>query len=95
MFIVQLKFSDNKSQAAEYMQAHNRWLQKAFDDGVFLIAGSLQPGIGGGIITANLPRDKIEAVINQDPFVQQAVVEPEITELAVSKTDPRLDFLLN
>lgn len=45
MFIVILKFSDNKRQAGEFMEGHNGWIKRGFDDGVFLLAGSLQPGL--------------------------------------------------
>ena len=48
MFIVLLKFSDNKDQAAQFMEGHNEWIKRGFDDDVFLLAGSLQPKWGGG-----------------------------------------------
>lgn len=35
MFIVQLKFSDNKAQAGEFMDGHNEWIKRGFDDSVF------------------------------------------------------------
>ena len=44
MFIVLLRFSQNKAQAAAFMDGHNEWLRQGFADGVFLLAGSLQPG---------------------------------------------------
>lgn len=42
MFVVLLKFSTNKSRAGEWMSDHKAWLQKGFDDGVFMASGSLQ-----------------------------------------------------
>src|SRR2546427_12966885 len=50
MFIVLLKFSDNKASASQFMEGHNAWLKRGFDNGVFLLAGSLQPKRGGGIL---------------------------------------------
>ena len=50
MFIVLLKFSSNKSRASQFMAGHKEWLERGFDDGVFLLAGSLQPNLGGGIV---------------------------------------------
>ncbi len=43
MFVVLLKFSDNKSNASQFMEGHKEWIQHGFDDGVFLLAGSLHP----------------------------------------------------
>ncbi|MCC2605798.1 YciI family protein [Planctobacterium marinum] len=93
MFIVFLTFSENKAQAGELMAAHNAWLQQGFDDGVFLLAGSIKPGKGGSIIAHNTAVDKLQHRIAQDPFVEQRVVTAEIHEIAPSKIDSRLAFL--
>ena len=53
MFMVLLKFSDNKEQASQYMDGHKNWIKQGFDDGIFLVAGSLQPNAGGGIMAHN------------------------------------------
>ena len=41
MYITFLTFSDNKVRAGQFMDGHNAWLKRGFDDGVFLRAGSL------------------------------------------------------
>lgn len=58
MSIVLLKFSDNKANAGQFMEGHNAWLKRGFDEGVFLLAGTIQPKLGGGIIahTSHFPR---------------------------------------
>jgi uncharacterized protein YciI len=50
MYIVLLKFSANKSQANQLLEGHKAWIKRGFDDGVFLLAGSLEPGLGGGLL---------------------------------------------
>jgi len=94
MFIVLLKFSDNKGQAGEFMEGHNEWIKSGFDDGVFLLAGSLQPGLGGGIVAHNTSLIDLETRVNDDPFVAQNVVSAEILEISPAKADERLQFLL-
>ena len=49
MHIILLKFSTHKRRAGQFMDAHKAWLKRGFDDGVFLLAGSLEPEQGGGI----------------------------------------------
>ena len=93
MFIVLLRFSANRSRAGALMEAHKDWLQRGFADGVFALAGSLLPGIGGGIVAHGLSRAELETRVAEDPFVAGDVVQAEILELAPSKTDTRLDFL--
>jgi uncharacterized protein YciI len=94
MFVVLLKFADSKGKAAELMQAHNDWIKRGLDDGVFLLVGSLQPMAGGAIVACNTTLADLEARVSADPFVAQNVVKPEILEIAPSKADPRLAFLL-
>ena len=94
MFIVLLKFSANKSQAGQYMEGHNTWIQHGFDDGVFLLVGSLQPNAGGAIVAHNVSLSELEKRVNEDPFVAENVVSAEIVEITPAKTDDRLSFLL-
>lgn len=93
MFIVLLRFSDNKGQAGEFMDGHNAWLKRGFDDGVFLLAGSLQPGLGGGIVAHNTSLPELQDRVDADPFVARNVVSAEILEISPAKTDERLQFL--
>ena len=94
MFIVLLKFSDNKSQVGQFMEGHKEWIKRGFDDGVFLLAGSLQPDLGGGIVAHNTSLSDLQSRVNDDPFVVENVVSTEIVEITPTKADERLNFLL-
>ena len=93
MFIVLLKFSDNKAKAGAHMDGHKAWIQRGFDAGTFLIAGGLQPNAGGGILAHGVSRAALEALVAEDPFVAEGVVSAEIHEIAPARTDDRLAFL--
>jgi len=93
MFIVLLKFSGNKSQAGQFMEGHKGWIKRGFDDGVFVLVGSLQPNSGGGILAHNTSLPDLQTRVNDDPFVAQNVVSAEILEITPSKADDRLKFL--
>lgn len=95
MFIVLLRFSDNQSQAGQFMEGHNEWVKRGFDDGVFLLAGSLQPQLGGGIVAHNTSLAELQIRVDADPFVINNVVSAEIIEITPSKSDERLQFLLD
>lgn len=95
MFIVLLKFSDNKVQASEFMGGHNEWIKRGFDDGVFFLVGGLRPNLGGGIVAHNLSLTDLESRVKNDPFVAENVVTAEILEITPSKVDERLNFLLD
>lgn len=94
MFIVLLRFSHNKAQASQFMDGHKQWINRGFVDGVFLLVGSLQPNLGGGLLAHNTTRSALEARVNEDPFVAADVVTAEIIEIAPSRVDERLQLLL-
>jgi len=94
MFIVLLKFSGNKGKASQFMEGHKEWIKRGFDDGVFLLVGSLQPNLGGGILAHNTSLSDLQSRVNGDPFVAEKVVNAEILEITPSRSDERLQFLL-
>ena len=94
MFVVLLKFSSNKGQASQFMEGHNDWIKRGFDDGVILLVGNLQPNLGGGIVAHNTSLSDLQSRVNDDPFVAENVVSADILEITPSKTDDRLKFLL-
>lgn len=99
MFVVLLKFSANKAKAGQFMDGHNAWLKQGFTEGVFLLAGSIKPGHdntiqGGAILAHGVAADELQQRVNADPFVAEDVVRAEIVEIAPSKADARLNFMV-
>ena len=94
MFVVFLKFSDNKGNAGQFMEGHNSWIKTGIEDNIFLVVGSLQPSLGGAIIAHNVTLDDLEDRVKKDPFVEENVVTAEIHEISPAMTDERLSFLM-
>jgi len=95
MYIVLLKFTDHKERAGDYMQAHIEWIQRGLDEQVFLMVGSLQPNLGGGILAHQCQLQELLQRVAADPFVEQGIVNAEIIEFSPAKADSRLAFLLD
>jgi len=94
MFIILLRFSGNRAKAGQFMEGHKAWLKRGFEDGVFLLAGNLLPNLGGGILAHNATPADLQSRVNDDPFVAEDIVRAEIIEIAPSKANDRLGFLL-
>jgi uncharacterized protein YciI len=94
MFVIQLRFSTNKANAGQFMDGHNAWLRDGFARGVFLLAGTIQPKLGGAIVAHDVTLEQIQAIVKEDPFVAQGVVTADIIEITPSKAAPQLEFLL-
>jgi len=75
------------------MEGHNQWIKSGFDERVFLLAGSLQPGPGGAVLAYNITQSELEERLSKDPFVMENVVKAEIIEIEPKKLDERLGFL--
>lgn len=93
MFVVTLKFSKNRNRAGELMAEHKAWIQRGFDQGFFLMVGSLQPSQGGGILAHQVSRDDLERFVSTDPFVAEEVVSADVLEITPARLDERLNFL--
>jgi uncharacterized protein YciI len=93
MFLVLLKFSANRGEAGRHMDGHRAWLERGFDDGVFVLAGGLRPEQGGAIVAHGTSLDDLRRRVESDPFVAGKVVDAEILEVAPSRCDERLAFL--
>ena len=93
MFVVILKFSENRSNAPALMADHNAWIARGFADGVFLLTGGVLPNAGGAILAHNATMEEIRSRVQEDPFVAEGVVEAETSEIKANRTDERLAFL--
>jgi len=95
MFIVLLRLSGDKGRAGQFMDGHKAWIKRGFDDGVFLLVGTIQPNLGGAIVAQNASLSELQRRVNDDPFVAENIVTSEILEIAPSNADERLKFLLS
>lgn len=93
MFVVTLGFSANKAQAPQHMDGHNAWIKRGFEEGIFLLTGSLLGGVGGAVLAHNISREDLEARLWEDPFVAENVVNADILEITPGRVDDRLAFL--
>ena len=76
------------------MKGHNEWIKRGFDDGVFLVAGSLQPNLGGAVLAHNTSLSDLQRRVNSDPFVAHNIVSADIHEITPARTDDRFSFLI-
>lgn len=92
MYVAVFRLVDG-AKLSEHLVGHRLWLEQGFDDQVFFLVGGI-PHVGGGaILAAGLSLDELTARVAEDPFVVHGVVTPEIIELDITISDPRLAFL--
>lgn len=95
MYIIFLKFGPNRAQAGRWMAEHVQWIQQGIDDGVFLMAGSLDNAQGGAVLAMNLARAEVQHRVALDPFVVHGVVTAEVIAVAPSRVALGMAALLD
>lgn len=95
MFIIFLRFTDKKGQAGQFMEGHKAWIKRGFAEGVFLLGGSLEPGLGGGLLAHQTTQASLQQRVSEDPFAIEGIVTAEIHELDPGMADERLQFLIS
>lgn len=93
MYIITLNLTEKKADAPAHMADHNAWIAQGFEDGVFLVVGSLKPQGGGAILAVAEDITDLEARVAADPFVSKGIATPHIQQIAPARTDARLSFL--
>lgn len=93
MFLVLLRFSTNKALASQFMDGHKQWIDRGFSDGVFLMAGSIQPGAGGAVVAHGTSAQELEKRVEEDPFVAENVVTAEVIEVSPARCVDQMKFL--
>jgi uncharacterized protein YciI len=91
--VITLAYTASLDEVDRHMPAHVAWLEKGFDEGVFLLAGRQVPRVGG-VILCRGHRDEVEAVAATDPFVTEGVASVTVTEVATSFAAPAIAELL-
>ena len=93
MFVIFLRFAENRHLAGEHMDGHNDWVRNGIEETVFLLTGSISEGQGGAIIAHGLTRAELGKRLEADPFVAERIVVPEIIEIEPSAVSHRLAFM--
>ncbi len=93
MFIITLTLTELAPQAKAHMDAHNVWIAQGFDDGVFVLVGSLAPQGGGAILARGDDMQAITARVHDDPFVANGFAKAHIQQVTPARADASLAIL--
>jgi uncharacterized protein YciI len=94
MFIVSLTYISEISQIDKYLEAHIEYLDKNYEEGVFIASGRKVPRSGGVILANARNRSELEEIINDDPFKIHNLADYEVTEFVPTKSAPEFASLI-
>ncbi|WP_169164327.1 YciI family protein [Cellulomonas taurus] len=91
-FVLDLSYLADVREIDALMPAHRAFLAPHYADGTFLLSGRKEPRTGG-LILARGARDRIEAIVAQDPFTVAGVAAYTVTEFVPTTAGDELAFL--
>ncbi|MDD1476300.1 YciI family protein [Arthrobacter sp. H16F315] len=94
MYVVSLTYKVPEEIVDFHLPAHVTWLQGAFDEGIFLVAGRKIPRTGA-LLLSTADRGALDASLARDPFYVNGVAEFDVEEFHASRVAPGYENLLD
>ena len=85
MFVIELTYKAPLSAIDARMTAHVAFLNRYYASGNFLVSGRQIPRVGGIILAVAESRERVEAIMQEDPFVHDQLAEVRIIEFRASQ----------
>lgn len=86
MFLLLSRYVKPVEEIDRVLPEHRAFLDRYYENGLFVVSGPQEPRSGGVILTRDATRDEIEAALAEDPFVREGVSAYEILEFRVTKS---------
>jgi len=93
MFVVVLTYEKPLEVIDTLLEAHIRYLDECYAQGVFLASGPQTPRIGGVILAQVESRETLMKILARDPFNQEGAARYEVIEFVPTKTVPGFALL--
>lgn len=86
LFILDVEYIVTLEEAAPFLDAHMAFVGTYYEKGFFMASGPKVPRTGGVILAQASSKEAIEALVQEDPFIQHKVARYTITEFHPRRT---------
>ena len=90
MFLLLSRYVKPLEEVDRWAPAHREFLDRQYAAGHFIVSGPMEPREGGVIVAADMSRDEIERIMQDDPFLREGVSEYQFIEFRATKRLPAL-----
>ena len=94
MFILSLTYLTDNENVDQFLPGHNDFLQKYYDNGLFICSGPKIPRNGGVILCRAKSLQDVRELIEEDPFKTNGIAKYEITEFRVADCLPDFEAFI-
>ena len=85
MFVIEIVYKASLAEIDAHMAAHVKFLKKYYAAGNFLVSGRKIPRDGGIIVAVGPSRERMQAIIEEDPFHARGLADFRIIEFRASQ----------
>jgi uncharacterized protein YciI len=95
MFVIELTYKVELTEIDAHMKAHMAYLNKHYAAGTFLVSGRKIPREGGIILAVGDSKERVEAIVREDPFVSRGLADFRLIEFRPSQRAKSVDALIS
>lgn len=85
MIVVTLTYKKELEEVDKFLKQHNEFLEKFYAQKKFLASGRRENRVGGVIIVLSNDLEEAKAIMQQDPFYQNAVADYDYLKFEPTK----------
>ncbi len=93
MVIIELTYKKPLNMVNQFIEPHVDFLQKYYDQNIFLASGPKEPR-DGGIIIAFVDKKRAKDIIKEDPFYKEDIADYRIIQFIPKKHHEKIRSLL-
>lgn len=93
MYLVCLTYLKPLSEVERFLEAHRAFLVAQYTAGVFLLSGPKDPRTGGIILAVEMAPERLQAILDEDPFRMNGVAAYEVQRFVPLMTAEALAYL--
>ncbi len=93
MFIVNITYKVSLDVIDKYLDKHIEYLKIQYEKGSFIASGKKNPRDGGMIFSKISSKEKLQKVLEEDPFYKEALAQYEIIEFHPIMTSKEFETL--
>jgi uncharacterized protein YciI len=89
MYVVLIRYTAPLEEVDRARDAHKSFLAECYRRGLFIVSGRQDPPVGGVILAEEMPREELEALLNEDGYAKAGVARHEVIRFDPVSHDPR------
>ncbi len=85
MYLLLSRYTKPLAEVDRHVVAHRAFLDRYYASGDLIVSGPMEPREGGVIVANTMSREKLDAILAEDPFVREGASEYRVIEFHAAR----------